>query len=62
MKGKNHPKFLKIRCTDCGNEQIVYSHASTPVKCNVCGKTLTVPQGGKARLRGAVIGPVEGEV
>ncbi len=52
-------KFLKVRCTGCGNEQSVYSHASTIVRCNVCEKTLATPTGGKAEMKGIVIGAVE---
>jgi len=51
-------RFLIVRCNDCGNEQVVYSHASSVVKCSVCGKTLAVPRGGKAELRGVVAGVV----
>lgn len=52
-------KFLKIRCTGCGNEQPVFSHASTVVRCKVCEKTLAIPTGGKAQLKGIVIEAVE---
>lgn len=45
------PCFLKVRCNDCGNEQVMYSHASSVVKCLVCGKTLAVPRGGKAEIK-----------
>lgn len=57
--GKQVAKFLRVRCTDCGNEQLVYSHASTPVKCQVCGKTLAVPRGGKAELKTTSLGTLE---
>jgi small subunit ribosomal protein S27e len=57
MREKQRPKFLKIRCTECGNEQMVYSHASTLVRCQVCGKTLVVPRGGKAILKADIISP-----
>jgi small subunit ribosomal protein S27e len=53
------PKFLRVRCTGCGNEQPVYSHASTAVKCRVCEKTLALPAGGKAQVKGIVLGTVE---
>ncbi|MCS7097455.1 MAG: 30S ribosomal protein S27e [Candidatus Methanomethyliaceae archaeon] len=43
-------KFLKIKCSDCGNEQIIFSHASTLVKCNICNKELAMPTGGKAKI------------
>lgn len=58
MREKQRPKFLKVRCADCGNEQTVYSHASTLVRCQVCGKTLVLPRGGKAILKADIIGPV----
>jgi len=52
---KRREKFVIIRCPDCGNEQPVYTKASTQVKCLVCGKTLAVPTGGKAELKGTVV-------
>ncbi len=59
MRGKSSPKFLRVRCTDCSNEQLVYSHASTPVRCQVCSKTLAVPRGGKAEVKATILGTVE---
>lgn len=47
--------FLRVKCPDCGNEQIVFSHASTVVHCNVCGATLAEPSGGKAVIKGEVV-------
>ncbi|MEM1519557.1 MAG: 30S ribosomal protein S27e [Pyrobaculum sp.] len=47
--------FIKIRCPECGNEQVVFSHASIVVRCLVCGRVLAQPTGGKARLAGHVI-------
>jgi len=52
-------KFLKVRCPNCGNEQIVFSHATTVVKCFVCGTQLTEPRGGKARILGVVVEELE---
>lgn len=43
-------RFLKVKCLDCGNEQIIFSHASTLVRCNICGKELARPTGGKAKI------------
>lgn len=59
MRGKQSPKFLRVRCTDCGNEQLVYSHASTLVRCQVCSKTLAVPRGGKAEVKTTILSTVE---
>lgn len=53
---KKKATFLRVRCTGCGNEQLVFSHASTLVKCRVCEKTLAIPSGGKARIRGVRLG------
>ena len=44
-----------VKCNDCENEQVVFDHASTSVKCNVCGRTLVVPKGGKAEIKSRVI-------
>jgi|Deesub1362A_J573_1020465.scaffolds.fasta_scaffold02054_3 small subunit ribosomal protein S27e len=51
--------FVKVRCSDCGNEQMIYGRASTVVKCSVCGATLAKPTGGKALIRGEVVGVYE---
>ena len=40
-------KFLKVNCDECGEPQVVYSHASTTVACNSCGNTITEPTGSK---------------
>jgi len=47
--------FLRVKCPDCGNEQIVFSHATTIVHCNVCGATLAEPSTGKAKVKGEVV-------
>lgn len=45
-------KFIKIKCQDCGNEQIVFSKASVRVVCAVCGTTIATPTGGRAEFKG----------
>jgi len=42
--------FVRVTCSDCGNEQVVFEKASSRVNCAVCGTTLAVPTGGKARI------------
>jgi small subunit ribosomal protein S27e len=44
-----------VRCPDCGNEQVVFSHAALTVTCRICGRVLARPTGGKAKIEGAVI-------
>lgn len=46
--------FLKVRCTKCGNEQVVFDRAAVQVKCNVCSDILVESQGGKAKINGEV--------
>jgi len=55
MERKASSKFLKVKCNDCENEQVVFDHASTSVKCSVCGSTLVEPSGGKAEIKGEII-------
>ncbi len=59
MERKTGSKFLRVKCNDCENEQIVFDHASTSVKCNVCGSTLVEPRGGKAGIKGEIIEVLE---
>jgi small subunit ribosomal protein S27e len=39
-----------VKCLDCENEQIIFRHATTEVKCLKCEKVLARPSGGKAKL------------
>jgi small subunit ribosomal protein S27e len=48
-------RFIKTKCQDCGNEQVLFSKAATVVRCSVCGATIATPKGGKAELKGSVI-------
>ncbi len=55
-KSRNMDKsFVKVKCPDCGNEQIIFLRASTVVKCQVCGATIATPTGGKADIRGEIL-------
>ena len=47
--------FIKVKCPDCGNEQIVFRKAATKVVCNVCGSTLVVPKGGVGEIKGEIL-------
>lgn len=51
-------RYLVVRC-ECNKEQIVYSHSTSEVKCDVCGKVLAEPTGGKAKIIGDVIEVME---
>jgi small subunit ribosomal protein S27e len=48
-------RFVKVRCTKCKNEQIIFNKASTLVKCLVCGEVLAEPSGGVAKIKGQLL-------
>ena len=52
-------RFLKVKCNDCENEQIIFGSASTPVSCLVCGRTLAEPAGGKAFIKTQIVEVLE---
>ena len=56
---KPKSKFLRVKCPDCGNEQIVFSHATTSIHCKVCGAILAEPSGGKALIKGEITSILE---
>ncbi len=56
MIPKPNSQFLRVKCEDCGNVQIVFDRAASVVLCQVCGATLAKPTGGKAAIRGEVLG------
>ena len=51
--------FVRVRCPDCENEQVLFERASSAVDCAVCGSTLATPAGGEADLHGDVVETVE---
>ena len=52
-------KFQKIKCSECEEQQIVYSHTTTVIKCNSCGNPITQPTGSKAKLFGKISETIE---
>lgn len=52
-------KFVKVRCTKCKNEQIMFGKASSPVTCLVCNTVLAEPTGGKAKVKARVLEVLE---
>jgi len=53
--------FLKVGCGECGNEQRIFSRASSEVDCLVCSSVIASPTGGKAEINGEVIEVLEVE-
>ncbi len=52
---KPKSRFLRVKCPDCGNEQVVFSNATVSVHCNICGATLAESSGGKTKIKGEVV-------
>ena len=51
--------FIKVRCKDCENEQVLFNKASTVVSCHICGSKLAIPDGGKAKIKAEVLEVIE---
>ncbi|MBD3158710.1 MAG: 30S ribosomal protein S27e [Candidatus Lokiarchaeota archaeon] len=43
-------RFLRVKCLDCEEEQIIFGSAATEVRCLKCDKVLAKPSTGKAEL------------
>tara|TARA_Y100000310_G_C20488626_1_gene718040 strand:+ start:488 stop:670 length:183 start_codon:yes stop_codon:yes gene_type:complete len=52
-------KFIKLRCTKCKNEQIVFGKPSSEVKCLVCGAVMAEPTGGKGKIKARILEVLE---
>ncbi len=51
--------FLKIKCKNCGNEQIIYSKISSAVTCNICGSAIAKPTGSTLSTSGEFVEKVK---
>lgn len=52
---KHRSRFLKVRCNQCSNEQIIFERATSSVKCKVCGGTIVKSTGGKGKVLGEIV-------
>lgn len=46
---------MKVRCSNCKNEQVIFDKCSTKVDCLVCNTPLAEPTGGKSKVKGQVL-------
>lgn len=53
LKTKSH--FLKVRCSQCANEQIVFERPASNIKCRMCGRTIVESTGGKGKVFGEIV-------
>lgn len=56
---KPESKFIKVRCKDCENEQVLFNKARPVVSCHICGSKLAIPDGGKAKIKAEVLEVIE---
>ncbi len=52
-------KFIKVRCSKCKNEQIVFGKSASKVECLVCGELMAEPGAGKAVVKARVLEVLE---
>lgn len=48
-------KFVNVMCKKCKNKQIIFSKASSEVRCLNCGEILAEPKGGDASIKGKIL-------
>jgi len=48
-------KFLRLKCPSCGNEQNVFSAASSKVNCLVCNTKLADTKASRIKLKTKVL-------
>lgn len=58
-KRQNRSRFVKVKCPDCENEQLIFEKASSIVACVVCSHVLATPTGGKAEIKADIIAAFE---
>ncbi|WGI17106.1 30S ribosomal protein S27e [Methanonatronarchaeum sp. AMET-Sl] len=56
---KTRSKFIKVKCKDCENQQVIFNKVSNDVECRICGRTLAIPTGGLAELKSKVVEEVD---
>lgn len=52
---KPRSSFLKVRCSQCSNEQIVFEKPASNIKCRVCGKLIVKSTGGKGKFLAEIL-------
>ena len=52
---KTTSRFLKVKCNDCGNEQVIFGAAGSDIKCLVCDKVIAKSTGGKTEVKTQII-------
>jgi len=57
--GVKKSKFIRVKCPDCENLQVIFDHPSIDVKCLVCGRTLAEHSGGRGSIKAEIVKVLE---
>ncbi|GAG06052.1 unnamed protein product [marine sediment metagenome] len=52
-------KFIKVRCSKCKNEQIIFGKPASKISCLVCDMVLAEPTSGKGKIRSQILEVLE---
>ncbi len=52
---KPKSKFLKVVCSKCKNEQIIFNKPASKLKCLVCDAEIAESRGGKGKIKAKVL-------
>ncbi|MDD9952798.1 MAG: 30S ribosomal protein S27e [Candidatus Woesearchaeota archaeon] len=52
-------KFIRVRCTSCKNEQVIFGKAASKLNCQVCKEPLAESTGGKTKIIAQVLEVLE---
>jgi small subunit ribosomal protein S27e len=55
MKKNTKSRFLRVRCGDCGNEQVIFGCSASKIKCLVCDKVIAESGGGKTNVKTQIL-------
>ncbi len=47
--------YHKVKCTQCQESTIVYSHSTRDIKCKSCQELLVQKTGGKSHILGEIL-------
>ena len=56
---KTTSRFIKVRCSKCKNEQIIFGKPASKIKCLVCNSLLADPTGGKGKIKARILEVLE---
>ncbi|MCD5425775.1 MAG: 30S ribosomal protein S27e [Methanosarcinaceae archaeon] len=59
MINKPKSKFLRVKCNECEEEQVIFGSASRVIKCTKCGRVLAKPTSGKSTIKTHIVEVIE---